>query len=241
MSKVKVVQKQGVINEEGKVIVPLKYDYVTVLQCGIYAAVVGDVELKEEESIRKKHYHYKRLSPVKDKSKVHLYSDKGEIIFTEPILEYIVTDDDLEKIVAVKVLDAWRLVEFDYENNILKSYYSIADEILDVCDGYIAVKRLNEGCTVYSLKNWERILDLREADKITIIKKSGFVVYEKKTGKAGFYNLSGGMILDYEWDWMECHLDHIQVKEYHSMLDVVKRRARYSYDGVELQMVVYKN
>ena len=127
MSKVQVVQKQGLVNEEGKVIVPLKYDYVTVLQCGIYAAVVGGVEFEEEKPVRKKYYHYKRLSPVKDKGKVHLYSDKGEITFTEPILDYIVTDDDLQKIVAVKVLDGWRLVEFDCENNILKTYYSIAD------------------------------------------------------------------------------------------------------------------
>lgn len=240
MSKVEVVQKQGLINDEGKVIVPLEYDSVEILTCGIYVAKVGTLNIKENKSVRNQHYHYKKLISVKDESKYHFYTDKGMITFNEPILDFMCTDDNEQKIIAIEVPEGWRLVEFDYEKNIFNKYYSIVNEILDICDEYIAVKTLNDGCKVYSLNNWEKVLDLIEADEITIIERVGFLVHEKETNKVGLYNLSGNMILDYEWDCIDFYMDYIRVKEYHTTLDAVKREGRYSYNGVEIQMKKYK-
>ena len=197
MSEVKVVKKQGLINEDGKVIVPLEYDSITVLGSGVYIAEVSTLNIEEEKPVRNQYYHHNKLIPIKDKSKYHLYTDKGRVVFNEPILDYICNYEDGEKIFGVKTPEGWKLVEFDIEKNIFKTHYSAVTGIIDVCDGYVAVKKIDDGCAIYSLKNWEKVLDIKEAFEISIIKEKGFVAYEKGTGKAGFYNLDGCMIFDY--------------------------------------------
>jgi len=240
MSKIEVVKREGIVNEEGKVIVPFEYEYVRVLNSGVYVAVKGERNFEESKPVCNKYYHHKKLIPIKDESRIHLYTDKGKIAFNQPILDYVCNNNGTDEIVALKIPEGWRLVELDYEKNILNAYYSTVDRIVDMCDGYIAVERVGNGCTVYSMDNWEKVFELTEAAEIIIISESGFLVTEKETRKYAFYNLSGCMILDYEWDCICCEDDYIVVIQYLGDTQLAKKKVIYSYDGEELEVNEYE-
>lgn len=118
MSEVKVVKRAGLIDEEGKIIVPFEYDSVTVLRCGIYVAKVSAIKTEDNKILRNQYYHHKKLIPTKDASKFHFYTDKGRVYFSQPILNFVSNSGDSEKIRAIEVPEGWKLVKFDFENNV---------------------------------------------------------------------------------------------------------------------------
>jgi len=235
MGEVKVVQKQGLINEEGKVIVPIEYEEVGVLESGVYVAIKSDIAVEEEKPRKNQYYHHKKIIPVKDESKYHLYTNKGRIVYNEPILDLELNE---ERIFAVQTPKGWRMVEIDIEKNILCSYYDYVEEILGISDEYIAVRDKNKRGIVYSLDTWEKIIDEEDVFDI-IIEERGFTVYSDKFEKYAFYDFCGVMILDFDWNSMEFKEDYITVKEYDEKDNSLKRIGKYSYDGVELEMTVY--
>lgn len=211
MEGLKVVQKQGIVDEEGEILVPIEYQEITELKSGVFVC-------KKENSKLKRLWKQKT---VKDQIIHHLYTKKGRVNFSHPIIDY--KCDDKENIVAIKIEHGWKLVQIDLKRNIIKVTCSILDNINEISGDFINIKR-SDSSAIYSIEKARIILGpVKEELKIN---DYGIVsTYEEKQG---FYNYDGELILECNWKSVSCYDNYILVIAAHRNIGV------FSYSGKEI-------
>ena len=72
MENFKVVKKQGLVDKEGSVVIPIEYKRLRQLQSGVIIAKRHNVAVKEEKPTQAKYYHHHKVYPIEDRSNYHL-------------------------------------------------------------------------------------------------------------------------------------------------------------------------
>lgn len=207
MKKLNVVGRKGAYDDEGNLIIPFDYVEICALNDGVYYA---------RENF--------------DNGVYDLYTEKGIVAFPLDIVG--LTWDNDKILVAVKTKgEVWKLVEMDYENNILNIIYENC-----ICHVFHATKDLliltciNGQRELFSRKEKRIIASFNGEVQIYEVNEKGFICKEPN-GKS-FWNLSGKKILDGFHD----------IKMYDDFLICIDKAMfwkLYSYDGKELNPYKY--
>jgi len=221
MKKFSVVKKQGLVDESGKVIIPIEYRRIDNLRDGVFIAKLSCTKIHDDF-----------LTETEKNEKYHIYTEKGKVDFDDNILDYMY--DKNRKLTAVQTEGGWQLVSIDYEKNSIEVFCSNATSVLAVSTTHIAVEEMCNGVkkiAVYSLTEKKKIVESEQADEIRL-EKRGFVLRRKSKNVKAFFDFSGNMLLDYKWDSIVCEENYIKVKR--SIREAESKTFYYgifAYDG----------
>lgn len=172
MEELKVVQKAGAYDKDGKIIIPFEYERVEKMTTGVYEA--------------------KSFS-----GEYHLYTSKGKVEYPEHMakINNVFLFSDKTCIFVLQDNEKVYIGEIDFEKNTFNVIY---ERVAFTCNNeiyYLSVI-LNDGSQdIFSPEEKKVILHLKPSEFILeIIEGKGFVVKEGANRK--FYDLSGRLIVE---------------------------------------------
>lgn len=214
--EMEIVTKTGVKSSDGRIVVPMEYDFVTKVNDNLFAATKGSVNglCRQENRVTYQNkdgflYDESFENETLD-TEVEFYSKQGKFYYGCRILGAIPCKND-DMLLVLHENYKWSMVLLDYQNQIiLDGAYVDVDSIeMDYYNNRFIIC-LNDHFVITSFKE-----DCRIANTTTLLDgkpvklcNNGAVI--KKNGKYGFVDYKGKLILTCMYDEVIPRKDTIQ-------------------------------
>jgi len=219
-SMYKDVVKRGVIFNDGQVIVPTEYDYVSRAKKNLFVATKGSVNAYRTYGIEATFYEEGKpygvyfnecLQNKTLDTEVHFYTGDGQIHMREKIIACIACLND-DMLVLLKANYRWSIALIDYENLTLIEVgaYSNLEYLKTDYSSRRFVVREDDVYSVVSFDAESKLLNKISTGNAEPVEFSDHGMIVKKSSKYGFVKYHGEVILDCLWDKIVLHRDYIE-------------------------------
>ena len=230
----KEITKKGAMFDNGEIVVPVEYDYVSRAKENLFVATKGSangyrtygIEATVEENGRKYgEYFNEQLKNKTLDTDLHFYTIDGQIHMKEKIIACIACFND-DMIILLKEGYRWSIALIDYENltiTEIEEYSNLEYLKSEYTDRRFVIQK-NDGYFVVSFDTESKVKDFIPMNGQEPVEFSDNGIIIKENNKYGFMRYEGEVIVNCFWDKIKLHREFIEVER-------DEKTAIYLYNG----------